>query len=113
MDSENLQPIQAEVERRQCRRVKFVTQVQCEALERNEFMTARDVSTGGMFINGRFPLPIDCELALTFRLYPKDPVITCRAKVVSSRVGQGMGVKFLDLSAETQQRVQKFVEEVA
>jgi c-di-GMP-binding flagellar brake protein YcgR len=112
VDSQQPQLITPEVERRQCRRVKFVTQVQCEALERNEFMTARDVSTGGMFINARFPLPIESELSLIFRLNPKEPAINCRAKVVTSRVGQGMGIKFLDLSAETHQTLQKFVEEI-
>jgi len=30
-----------------------------------------------------------------------------------SRVGLGMGIQFLDLSAEAQQTLQKFVDEVA
>ena len=113
MDSEDPQLIKAEVERRQYRRVKLVTQVHCEALERNEIMVTRDVSVGGMFINARFPLPIDSELSLTFRLYPTEPAITCRAKVMFSRVGLGMGIQFLDLSAEAHQMLQKFVDEVA
>ena len=62
-------------------------------------MVTRDVSVGGMFINVRFPLPIDSELSITFRLYPTEPAITCRAKVMFSRVGLGMGIQFLDLSA--------------
>ena len=48
----------------------------------------------------KFPLPIDSELSLTFRLYPTEPAITCRAKVMFSRVGLGMGIQLLDLSAE-------------
>jgi len=51
-------------------------------------------------------------LSLTFRLYPTEPAIKCRAKVMFSRVGLGMGVQFLDLSAETRQMLQKFVDEV-
>ena len=76
-------------------------------------MVTQDVSVGGMFINARFPLPIDSELSLTFRLYPTEPAITCRAKVMFSRVGLGMGVQFLDLSAEARQMLQKFVDEGA
>ncbi|MGD1102930.1 MAG: PilZ domain-containing protein [Terriglobia bacterium] len=112
MDSEDPKLSKAEVERRQYRRVKLVTQVHCEALERNEILVTRDVSMGGMFINVKFPLPIDSELSLTFRLYPAEPAITCRAQVMFSRVGLGMGIQFLDLSAEARQTLQKFVDEV-
>ena len=66
-----------------------------------------------MFINAQFPIPIDSELSLTFRLYPTEPAITCRAKVMFSRIGLGMGIQFLDLSREAQQMLQKFVDEVA
>jgi c-di-GMP-binding flagellar brake protein YcgR len=105
--------IRPEVERRQYRRVKLVTQVHCEAMSHNEIMVTRDVSLGGMFINVKSPLPIDSELSLTFRLSPTEPAIACRAKVMFSRVGLGMGIKFLDLSQEAQQALQKFVDEVA
>ena len=113
MDPEDPQLIEPQVERRQYRRVKLITQVHCEAPERNEVMVTRDVSVGGMFINAHFPLPVDSELSLTFRLYPTEPAITCRAKVMFSRVGLGMGIQFLDLSQETRQILQKFVDEVA
>ena len=113
MELDDRQLIRPEVERRQYRRVKLVTQVNCEATDRNEIMVTRDVSLGGMFINVKFPLPINSELSLTFRLYPTEPTIGCRAKVMFSRVGLGMGIKFLDLSQEAQQTLQKFVDEVA
>jgi c-di-GMP-binding flagellar brake protein YcgR len=113
LDSKDSQLIKLEVERRQYRRVKLVTQVRCEALERDEIMVTRDVSLGGMFINVRFPLPLDSEVSLTFRLDPTGPAIACRAKVMFSRAGLGMGIQFLDLSAEAHQTLQKFVGEVA
>jgi hypothetical protein len=112
VDSDDPQGTEVEVERRQYRRVKLVMQVHCEALERNEIMVTRDVSVGGMFINARFPIPIDSDLSITFRLYPAEPAITCRAKVMFSRVGLGMGIQFQDLSAETVQTLEKFVNEV-
>jgi c-di-GMP-binding flagellar brake protein YcgR len=102
-----------DVERRQYRRIKLVTQVHCESLDRNEVMVTRDVSLGGMFINVRFPLPIDSELALNFRLYPTEPAITCRGVVMFSRIGLGMGIQFLNISEEAKQTLQKFVDEGA
>jgi hypothetical protein len=66
-----------------------------------------------MFFEMRFPLPVDSELSVTFRLHPGGPAITCRGKVVFSHVSQGMGIRFLDLSAEAREMLQKFVNEVA
>jgi c-di-GMP-binding flagellar brake protein YcgR len=112
VDSEDPQIIKAEVERRQYRRVKLMTQVHCEALERNEIMVSRDVSMGGMFLNAKFPLPIDSELSLSFRPYPAESAIACRAKVMFSRVGMGMGIQFVDLSADALPILRKFIDEV-
>ena len=112
MDSDEPQLIQPEVERRQYRRVKLVAQVQCAALGRNEILVTRDISVGGMFINAKFPVPVDSELSLTFRLNPTDPPIACHGKVMFSRVGMGMGIQFLDLGAETEAALQKFVDAV-
>ena len=112
MEPEDHHLIKAEVERRQYRRVRLVIQVQCEAQGRNEIMVTRDVSMGGMFIHDRFPLSLESELSLTFRLDPAEPPLTCRARVTFSRLGLGMGIQFLDLSAEAQQTIQKFVDDI-
>ena len=104
--------IRLEVERRQYRRVKLVTQVHCEKMDRNEIMVTRDVSLGGMFITAKFPLPLESEFSLTFRLKPTEPAITCRARVMFSRAGLGMGIKFLDVTQEAQLALQRFVDEV-
>jgi len=66
-----------------------------------------------MFFEAKFPLPTDSELTLTFRVDPDEPAITCRARVIYSRIGMGMGVQFLDLSGAARQSLQKFVDEVS
>jgi c-di-GMP-binding flagellar brake protein YcgR len=111
VDFQDPQLIKTEVERRRYRRVKIVAQVHCEALERKEVMVTRDVSIGGMFLNAEFPLPLDSDLVLTFRLSPTDPPITCSAKVMFSRVGMGMGIQFVDLSPEARDLIERFIEE--
>jgi hypothetical protein len=113
VDSEDPQLIETHVERRQYGRVKLVIQVHCEALESNEIRVTRDVSVGGMFFDVRFPLPVGSELSISFRLNPAEPPIVCRAKVTFSRVGQGMGIQFLDLGREAHQMLQEFLDEVA
>jgi len=113
VDPEDRPLFKPEVERRQSGRVRLVTQVRCEALECEEIRVTRDVSLDGMFFDANFPLPVDFELTLTFRLNPDEPAITCRAKVIYSRIGMGMGVQFLDLSKAALQSLQKFVDEVS
>jgi c-di-GMP-binding flagellar brake protein YcgR len=113
MDLQGQQAVKAEVERREHRRVKLVTQVRCEALDCDEIRLTRDVSVGGMFFNVQFPLPVGSEMSVSFRLYPATPPITCRAKVTFSRIGVGMGIQFLDLSEEARQMLRKFVDEAA
>ncbi len=113
MDWEDTQAVKAEVERREHRRVKLVTQVRCEALGCSEVRLTQDVSVGGMFFCLRFPLPVGSEMSVSFRLHATEPPITCRAKVTFSRVGLGMGIRFLDLSKEARQMLQKFVDEAA
>jgi len=113
VDCEDTQLVKTDVERRQSRRAKLVIQVHCAALECNEIRVSRDVSLGGMFFDVRFPLPMGSELAISFRLDPADPPITCRAKVTFSRVGHGMGIQFLDLSREACHLLEKFLDEAA
>lgn len=112
MDSLDPRFIKADVERRQYRRVKLVIRIHCEVPNRHDVLETRDVSKGGMFINVQSPLPVNSELALTFRLWPAEPAVTCRARVTFSRLGAGMGVQFLGLSGAVQQLIQKFVAEV-
>jgi c-di-GMP-binding flagellar brake protein YcgR len=110
---EGLQTVKVVAERRQHRRVKLVTQVRCEALGCCEIRLTEDIGVGGMFFHLRFPLPIGSEMSISFRLYPADPAITCRARVTFSRVGQGMGIEFLDLSENARRLIEKFVDEAA
>jgi c-di-GMP-binding flagellar brake protein YcgR len=113
VDAEDQSPLKPEVERRRYRRVRLVTQVRCEASGCDEIRVTRDVSLDGMFFAAEFPLRADSELTLTFRLHPDEQTITCRAKVIYSHVGRGMGVQFLDLSESARQSLRRFVDEVS
>jgi hypothetical protein len=111
VDPEDQSPVQPESERRQHRRVRLATQIQCEAVGGNEILVTRDVSVAGMFIMARMPIPVDSELSVTFRLYSRQPPISCRAQVVHSLPGVGVGIKFLSLDEEAVRSLEKFVGE--
>ncbi len=113
MEWENRSFIRPEVERRQYRRVKLVIQVYSDTINPSEIMVTQVLSAGGMFIHVGLPPPVGSELSLTFRLSPTAPAIVCRGQVTSSRVGLGMGIKFLDLDPEIKKTLESFVEQIA
>jgi len=111
VDQEAPTPITPEIDKRQYRRVKLITELQCEAVGREEVAVSRDISVGGMFVTAKNPFPQNSEIALSFRLRSGDPLISCRGKIMHSIKGRGMGVMFLDLSEEVRETLQKFVDE--
>jgi hypothetical protein len=113
VEPEGREYITPEIDKRQHRRAKLLTQVQCAALSREDLMLTRDVSVGGMFVTAKDPFPADSEVALSFRLRAGDPPISSRGKVMYSVQGMGMGIMFVDLSEATREALQKFVDEVA
>ncbi len=110
MEEEKPQYITPDIEKRQHRRVRLVTEVRCAALGRQEVLVTRDVSIGGLFVSAKKPFPSDAEVSITMRLRPEDKAISCRGKVAYSLEGMGMGVQFTDLSEEDLRAIQKFVD---
>jgi hypothetical protein len=100
-----------DIDKRQHRRAKLITQVRCEALGREAVLLTRDVSAGGLFVNAQDPFPMDAVVSLAFRLDPTAPLFTCHGKVAYAIQGLGMGVTFTDLSDEVRQALEKFVDE--
>jgi hypothetical protein len=113
VEPEGREYITPEIEKRQHRRAKLLTQVQCAALGREDLLLTRDVSVGGMFLTTNDPFPTNSEVTLSFRLRGGDPPISSRGKVMYSMRDMGMGIAFVDLSEASRQALQKFVDEVA
>ncbi len=110
-DQEGREYVTPEIEKRQHRRAKLVTQVRCEVLGREELLVTRDVSIGGLFVKTPTPLPLDSEVSVSFRLGATDSLLSCRAKVAYSIKSLGMGLLFVGLSEESRSALQKFVDE--
>lgn len=110
MEQEGREYVRPEIDKRQHRRARLVTQLKCEALGREELLLSRDVSVGGMFVTAKEPFPQDSEVSLSFRLDPREPLISSGGKVMYAIQGVGMGIMFTDLSDEPRQALQKFVD---
>ncbi|MBI1940734.1 MAG: PilZ domain-containing protein [Acidobacteria bacterium] len=110
MEEESQEYVKPEIDKRQHRRARLVTQLTCEALGRQALLLTRDVSVGGIFVTSKEPFPQDSEVAVAFRLSPKDPLISCHGKVMYAIVGVGMGIMFSDLGDEPRQGLQKFID---
>ena len=103
--------ITPQIDKRRQRRVKLITEVKCEALNRDEMLVTRDVSAGGLFVRAKNPLPLQSEVRVAFSLAAGSPAIACGGRVVYSMPGMGMGIEFGDLSDESRAALEKFVDE--
>ena len=112
-EQESKQYVTPDIDKRRHRRANLITQVRCDALQRQGLMVTRDVSVGGMFVNVKDPFPADSEVTTLFRLEPTSDLLTCRGKVAYAIKGMGMGISFIELSEEVRQALQKFVDEAA
>ncbi len=115
MDSEqeSKEYVTPDIDKRQHRRANLITQVRCDALQRQGLMVTRDISVGGMFVIEKNPFPSDSEVTTNFRLEPTSDLLTCPGKVAYSIKGMGMGIMFHDLSEDATRALQKFVDEAA
>lgn len=113
MAEEEPKYITPEIEKRQHRRARVVTEVRCEALGREELLLTRDVSTGGLFISAKEPFPLNSQVTLSLQLPAGGDRVSARGKIVYSLKGMGMGVQFSELSDAARTALQKFVDESA
>ncbi len=82
---------------------------------RESLMT--NVSRGGVFISTPDPLPLGATLRLQIRIEESDEVMDVEAEVVSHNTGPGliteqlgMGIKFINLSADEEKAVDNLYE---
>ena len=111
MLQENSEPARGGLERREYRRVRLITQVQCAAQGRKDVLVTREVSLGGLLIVTKKPYPTNSEIDVSFSLPFADLPIFCRGQVSYTVKGCGMGVRFLEMSEESRLALKKFLAE--
>jgi hypothetical protein len=98
----------SESDRRNNKRIMFIKDVEVLGLG---FRRSSDLSTGGIYIETVSTFPVGSLLDLRFKLQETDDrVIQVQAKVLYEHVGMGIGLGFVNLSPEDQERIKTLVE---
>jgi len=103
------------LERRRAVRLEAALAVEVRDERGFSLHSTRDLSTGGLFFDRAIPQPVGALVELSFQL-PGDPrAIRCQGEVanVPDAKGFGMGVRFVDLSPMDEDRIERFVAQVA
>jgi hypothetical protein len=106
---EHFEQAQPRSERRKYRRVKLITQVRGVAMGREDALTTRDVSLGGLLIATKKPYPVNSAIDVTFSLPFSGLPIFCRGEVSYAIEGRGMGIRFLEMSEASRLALKAFV----
>jgi uncharacterized protein (TIGR02266 family) len=96
-------------ERRTSRRVSLATQMRTIVGGRQLVGYTRDISVGGVFIETEHPPDRGTEVTLRFKLSEEGPIHEARATVVYSIGGEGMGLRFWDLSPSVREAIELFI----
>ena len=69
--------------------------------------SATDIGGRGCYVESLVPLPTGTEIVVT--LWIDSEKVTCRGTVRASDPGVGMGIEFLDLQVQIQERLQEYL----
>lgn len=104
-------------EPRKTPRVPVRMRVEIEEQDPQRYLTAVNISEGGIYLRTHAPLPINTLLHLTFNLPLDADTIRVAGEVVrTSLLGThletepGMGLRFVDLAEDTRNRIRSFVQ---
>jgi uncharacterized protein (TIGR02266 family) len=99
------------LERRRDPRVAVAIAVEVRDGRGFSLHSTRDVSTGGVFFDRAIPHAVGAQVELAFSLPGDSRTIRCRGEVVNVPDARefGMGIRFLDLSAQDKATLEDFV----
>jgi len=91
---------EAQEERRVYDRSRLIVDVFFDGEDVTGVASTKDISPGGLYINTQATIPEGAMLLVRIPFRP-DVEVVCRAEVIYSDPGRGLGVSFQDLSDET------------
>ena len=103
-ETEDPQEISTE-NRRQYDRSRLIVDVHFDGAESTGVASTKDISLGGLYMSTQMRIPVGSMLALRIPI-GGDHVIV-RAEVVYSNPGEGVGVKFHELSDVTRRALER------
>ncbi len=96
-DHEHPQEISNE-DRRRHDRSRLIVDVHFDGAESTGIASTKDISVGGLYMSTRADIPVGAMLSL--RIPVANQHVVVKGEVVYSNAGEGVGVKFQDLSDE-------------
>jgi hypothetical protein len=91
---------EAHEERRTYDRSRLIVDVFFDGEDVTGVASTKDISLGGLYLNTQATIPQGAMLLVRIPFRP-DVEVVCRAEVIYSEPGRGVGVRFKDLSDET------------
>jgi hypothetical protein len=91
---------EAQEERRAHDRSRLIVDVFFDGEDVTGVASTKDISPGGLYMNTQANIPNGAMLLVRIPFRP-DVEVVCRAEVIYSEPGRGLGVRFKDLSDET------------
>ncbi|HEY5648880.1 MAG TPA: TIGR02266 family protein [Nitrospiria bacterium] len=109
------------VERRQDPRYQVNVNVDSQSLDMFQANYVSNISKGGVFIETPEPLPVQSEINMTLRLPGISHTITVKGKVawtydrdkISGEMRTGMGIRFINLSAEERNVLMDYLSKIS
>ncbi|HXT61532.1 MAG TPA: PilZ domain-containing protein [Pyrinomonadaceae bacterium] len=91
--------------RRQHDRSRLIVDVHFDGGESTGVASSKDISLGGLYMSTRTEIPVGATLAL--RIPVAGDHVVVKGEVVYSNPGEGVGVKFRDLSDEARRSLEQ------
>jgi hypothetical protein len=92
-------------DRRQYDRSRLIVDVHFDGGESTGVASSKDISLGGLYMSTRTEIPVGATLAL--RIPVAGDHVVVKGEVVYSNPGEGVGVKFRDLSDEARRSLEQ------
>ena len=86
-------------ERRQFDRSRLIVDVHFDGADSTGLASTKDISPGGLYLTTQTDIPVGSTLALRIPLGNQHVVV--KGEVIYSNPGEGVGVRFRDLSEES------------
>jgi hypothetical protein len=103
-ETEDAQEISTD-NRRQFDRSRLIVDVHFDGAESTGVASTKDISPGGLYMSTQTRIPVGAMLALRIPIGGDHVIVT--GEVVYSNPGEGVGVKFHELSDDTRRELER------
>src|SRR3989442_12360006 len=101
-----------EIERRRAQRQEWIVDLYFEGIEGVGIAQTRSISTCGLYFNTLTVIPKGMRLKLRLPIDPEaEEYLIVEAVVAYSQPQVGVGVEFVEMDEESQERLEKFIAE--